>query len=203
AIAQTLIAHDQQVLEAGRALEFEERLGPDGGGTVFLTIKFPLRDRQGRVYAIGGIATDITQRKHIEQALRESQERLMVALVAWGSGTYRWDFRTREGEQDPNLDRLLGLPPGQTITRSEQYIQYIHPEDRPQVEAQHQQSLRLGADFDAVYRIVRPDGTVRWLMDKGKLIRDEQGQPLYMAGACVDVTDRQQAQEELRRAREE
>lgn len=203
AIAQTLIAHDQQVLEAGRALEFEERLGPDGGGTVFLTVKFPLRDRQGRVYAIGGIATDITQRKHIEQALRESQERLMVALLASGTGTYRWDFRTREGEQDPNLDRLLGLPPGQTITRVEQFMRYIHPEDRPQVEAQHQRCLRLGADFDAVYRIVRPDGTVRWLMDKGKLVRDEQGRPLYMAGACVDVTDRQQAQEELRRAREE
>ena len=68
-------ANDRQVIEAGRALEFEEYSQLKGRSITWLTTKFPLRDAQGRIYAVAGISADVSERKRAEEVLRESEER--------------------------------------------------------------------------------------------------------------------------------
>ena len=130
-----------------------------------------------------------------KEALRESQERLHAALSAAGTGTFRWDIPTNTVEWDGNLDRLFGLEPGKRAPSLAAFVNVIHPDDRPAVEARLEHCAREGSDFDMEFRVVRPDGRVRWIHDKAKGFRDADGRLLYMTGACADVTSRREVAE--------
>jgi PAS domain S-box-containing protein len=132
-----------------------------------------------------------------KEALRESQERLTAALMAAGTGTFRWDFQTDTVEWDGNLDRLFGLEPGgkQSLRA---FTSAVHPDDRDGVAEHYLQCARDGSDFDREFRVVRPDGSARWISQKAKTFVDDDGKPLYMTGACADITARKQVEESLR-----
>ena len=133
-----------------------------------------------------------------QEALRESQERLRAALSAAGTGTFRWNIQANTVEWDGNLDRLFGLAPGETIQSLDSFIAAVHPDDRREVIARLEHSARTGSDFDMEFRVVWPDGTIHWIDDKAKAFLDDSGVPLYMTGACADVTSRKAAAEALR-----
>ena len=162
----------------------------DGRGKTFLD------DRGEPLYMIGA-CVDITERKRAEEELRESRERLVAALSASGTGTFRWDIRSGALEWDEQLDRLFGLPPGQTLRSVEQFLALIHPEDRPGVVSRFERCQGEGDDFAMEFRVVWPDGSIHWLDDRGKTFLDDRGEPLYMTGACVDITERKRAEERL------
>ncbi len=132
------------------------------------------------------------------EALRESQERLTAALSAAGTGTFRWHLRTNTVEWDGNLDRLFGLAPGPTTQSLDDFIAAVHPDDRPGVIALCERCARDGSDFDCEFRVVWPDGGVHWVDQKAKAFPDADGTPLYMTGACADVTRRKETEERLR-----
>src|SRR5690606_4410752 len=143
------------------------------------------------------VVEDIDQQKRAETALRESQERLRerderlhAALLASSTVTYRWDLRSNALHEDETVGQLIGLPPGKTIRHLDEFLAYVHPEDRAAVAAASARSAHEGLDFEMDYRVVSPDGTVRWLADKGKVIRDGEGRPSHMTGACTDITER-------------
>jgi PAS domain S-box-containing protein len=123
-----------------------------------------------------------------KEALRESQERLRVALAAAGTGTFRWDLNTNTVEWDGNLDRLFGFPSSQRIQSLDAFFEAVHPEDRTAVSARIEQCARAGADFDMEFRVVWPDGSIHWIADKAKAFFDEHGKPLYVTGACAEIT---------------
>jgi PAS domain S-box-containing protein len=131
------------------------------------------------------------------EALRENQERLRAALSAAGTGTFRWNIRTNTIDWDGNLAGLFGLV-GQATLSLDSFLAAVHPEDRPGVRAGCERSARDGSDFDMEFRVVWPDGSVHWIADKARAFPDESGRPLYMTGACADVTSRMQAAEALR-----
>jgi PAS domain S-box-containing protein len=133
-----------------------------------------------------------------KEALRESQERLRVALSAAGTGTFRWDLGTNTLEWDGNLDRLFGFPSDQKIQPVDAFIGAVHPDDRAAVSARVEQCARDGTDFDMEFRVVWPDGSVHWIADKAKAFFDEQGRPLYVTGACAEVTAHKAVEEALR-----
>jgi PAS domain S-box-containing protein len=150
---------------------------------------------------LGSVASQIAvgiDRRRTEEALYESAERLRAALAASGMGTFRWDIRSNALEWDENLDRLFGLPPGQTVRSLENFIACVHPDDREEVIAKCRQCAEAGADFDFAFRVIRPDGSLCWLDDKGRTFRDAEGRPFYMTGACMDITPQKQAAEEMR-----
>ncbi|MGI9166403.1 MAG: PAS domain S-box protein, partial [Pyrinomonadaceae bacterium] len=93
-------------------------------------------------------------------------------------------------------------PQGQAIRSLETFIAMVHPDDRPNVIERCERCAREGADFDAEFRVVWPDGSVHWLDDKGKTFFDAAGKPLYMTGACVDITERKLAEAALREREE-
>jgi PAS domain S-box-containing protein len=125
---------------------------------------------------------------------RMARERLEVAVAAGRMGTWEWDTRTNVVTWSPELEAIHGLAPGSFGGTFEAYLADIHPEDRERVQRTIGESLS-GRDHQLEYRIVWPDGSVRWLEASGRLIRDAQGHPIGMRGVCRDVTRRKQLQD--------
>jgi PAS domain S-box-containing protein len=133
-----------------------------------------------------------------EEALRSTQTQLMIALSASETGTFRWNPHTGEflavGE---NFKRLFGASPEAPIRVTDDFLARVHSDDRPAVISAMNR-CRTGADFEVEHRVVHPDGSIRWLYDRAKLERDAGGRPLYLIGACTDVTRRKEAENALR-----
>jgi PAS domain S-box-containing protein len=145
----------------------------------------------------GALSSEIERRKRLERALRCEEERLRAALSAAAIGTYTWDLRTNAVVCDEGVRTLFGFSP-RAGTRLEQYTERVHPGDRAAWLAALERTV-AGEDFLLEYRVVRPDGSVHWVLDKGKLFRDEAGASLTLTGAVLDVTERKAAEEERAR----
>ena len=143
------------------------------------------------------VAEDISEQRAIEHALREAQERLQAALTASNTGTFRWDIRASSLDLDENLAGLLGVPPGAVTDSLEAFAALVHADDRQRVIQAVWACAGEGADFDQEFRVVI-DSDERWISAKGKVISDIEARPLYMTGACTDVTDRRRMEDSLR-----
>ena len=189
----------QASLKSGTPFEMVFPLrGADGVFRPFLTRMVPVRDSEGKVVRWFGTNTDVTTQQRAEEALRKSEERLRAALAASETGTYHWDPNTGEFiEIDEGLKRLFGLAATEGMRTAEDFLGHVHPDDVAAVRAGVERS-RQGADFEMEYRVVLPEGSVRWLYDRGKMVF-ENGKPAYLVGACTDVTTRKQ--EEISRLR--
>lgn len=168
--------------------------GLAAGADDYVTKPFSARELLARVAALLELSN---VRRAADKAIRESMERLSAALEAADTGTFRWDIRTNELEWDANLDRLFRLGPGVTVRTLEDFLVRVHPNDRPEVIARYARCREEGVDFEMEMRLVTPDGSERWIFDKGKTFTDHEGRPLYMAGACLDVTERKRAEAAL------
>jgi two-component system CheB/CheR fusion protein len=192
-------AFSQQQLLVARALkgdrvEVEVTIDyPALGARLLRSVITPVYDVVGAIVGWDAVAEDVTDR-------RESQERLMAALDASGTGTFRWNMRTNELDWDDNLDRLFGLAPGSAVRSLPEFIRLVHPDDRARVVAACERCRDEAADFEEEFRVVWPCGTVRWLYDKGRTYLDRDRRPHYMTGACVDITERRQKEDALREA---
>jgi PAS domain S-box-containing protein len=184
-------------LASGHPLELEYRLVfPNREPRWYLGRCVPLRDETGRVVRWYGTSTDIHDQKMVEAALAESQGRLRAALDASATGTFAWNIETNEIDWDTNLDRLFGLAPGATARTLAEFIRLVHPHDRKRVIDACQRCADGAREFEEEFRVVWPDGSVRWLYDKGRVVDGSR----IMTGACADVTERRQKEEELRAA---
>ncbi len=184
----------------GKIFEMEFQLrGSDGVFRWFLTRAIPVRNSEGEVVRWFGTNTDVDELRRAQQALRQSQESLNAAIAASRTGTFRWDPSSGEFlEFGDNLKKLFGLAPGESVKATDDFLRRIHPDDRPAV-AQASEKARRGADFEMEYRVLLPDGTFRWLYDRGENIVSPDGSSGYLVGACTDVTDRKLAEEALRK----
>jgi PAS domain S-box-containing protein len=95
------------------------------------------------------------------------------------------------------MARLLGLGRGEVLESYDQFREHIYPEDRAQVDAAFSHAIQSGEDMHVEFRVVWPDGSIRWLMDHGQAVRDAGGRPEYLTGAVIDVTERKAAEERL------
>jgi PAS domain S-box-containing protein len=150
-----------------------------------------------------GVVLDVTERKKVEEELSLSRQRLMIALAASGTGTYRVDPQTNAFLYlERNLKELLGLGPDENIPSCEEFLKHVHPDDLPAVRAELARS-RAEGDFQLEYRVLLPDGHVRWLYDRGQLMPDPSSGAPGMVGACTDITERKHAEDELKLVHEQ
>ncbi len=148
------------------------------------------------------VARDMTDRLAAEARLRDSEERLRLALEGARMGTWEWEVTTGAVAWSPHVDSILGLPPG-TVGGTRNYMDLVHPEDRKGVEESIDRILRGRQDhFLAEHRILRADGTARWLEGRGRIDRDEFGRAQRVRGTVVDVTARKEADQALRDSEE-
>lgn len=198
-------------------------LGPDGSQAfldigVRATICMPFV-RDGRLTALMaihdstprhwtadelGLLREVTERSwaHIERvraeaALRDSEGRLRLAIEGARIGTWDWDLQTMVGTWSDRTAEIMGVPTGENITTELRY-RLMHPEDRDWVRAAFADAIAAGGEVSTEYRIIRPDGELRWIASRGVVTQDEHGTPLRIVGTVRDVTQRREAQESIR-----
>ena len=133
------------------------------------------------------------ERTRTEQQARRSEERLRFALDAASMGTWDWDLITNAVQWSDNLASIHGLPPNSFDGTFASYEKEIHPDDRGRVYASIERALKERVPHDVEYRLVAPDGTIRWCEGKGRVEYDN-GQPVRMSGVCMMVTRRKEAE---------
>ncbi|HKC57756.1 MAG TPA: ATP-binding protein [Vicinamibacterales bacterium] len=130
--------------------------------------------------------------------------RLRNALGAAGMGTWHVDLDTGVATHDESLNRILGLESVETEGRlRDAGFTRIHPDDQPRVMRAIDNAIAARSEYSIEYRVVRADGEVRWLQDRGRIILDDQGEPRFATGAVMDVTARRQLEDHERALSEE
>ena len=151
---------------------------------------------EGELQLAGVIAAQVAfavHRTRAEAAAREGEARLRFALDAASMGTWEWNLETQRVRWSDNLERIHGLPPGTFDGTFASYEREIHPDDRERVLASVRRAIEEDVPHDLEYRIVAPDGTVRWAEGKGHVDRVD-GRPVRMTGVCMIVTRRKEAE---------
>ncbi len=192
--------HILECLRRGEAVEFAEteRIRKDGEHIWISLSVSPVRDPSGTTTGAASIKRDITARRQAEAELRQSQEELRLAHQAARMGAWRWDVTENELRWDDGLRRLYGLGPSDHVREFDDFLARVHPEDRDRVIRDAQSALTTSAPIDHEFRILLPDGRVRWLVDQGRVTTDLLGKPTYITGISMDVTERRSMEEHLR-----
>ena len=198
-----------QQSESSGSMDFEYRYQHPQRGLRWLHVKGQLRadaggngrnrsEKEGERKKAYGVVIDITERKKGEEELSLSQQRLMIALAASRTGTYRVDAQSEAFlHLGDNLRDLLELDPEDSLACRDDYLKRVHPDDVAAVRAEMIRS-RAHGEFRLEYRIVLPDGRVRWLYDRGQLMLDPITRANCLVGACTDITERKHAEAELK-----
>jgi PAS domain S-box-containing protein len=155
-----------------------------------------LRAADGGLLGFTKVLRDHTAEKRLDEERRTSEHRLLTALAAASMGTWEWEIATNLERFDEGLARLFGTESREIATLNDM-LDRVHPDDRAAVAVAYRQSAESGADLDVEFRVIRPDGSTRWLRDHGKVLYDRNGDPLTMTGACVDITERRQMEAQL------
>ncbi len=175
------------ILLSARAGEESRVEGMEQGADDYLIKPFSARELLARVQTHLQMAR---LRNQSEETLLQKQQQLNVALEASDTGTFRWNPYTGEFlALDENFKRLFGFDSKDALRHTMDVIARIHPADAPAVTSAIE-ACAHGADFDMEFRVVLPDGKIRWLYDRARPLRDADGKITYLVGACTDVTRR-------------
>ncbi|MBD1843994.1 PAS domain-containing protein [Cyanobacteria bacterium FACHB-63] len=183
----------QALVESGKEFSLEYRFQhPDGSIAWVSGQATAMLDETGNCSGFIGTVSDITDRKQAEAALQRKKERLDLAQTVAKIGCFEWNIQTNENIWSKELEAIYGLKPGEFSGSYEAWASRVHPDDLAQAEADVRQSLNTGELFTD-WRIIQPDGDIRWLHARAQVFYDEAGKPLRMVGVNGDITDRKQA----------
>ena len=162
----------------------------------------PRHDPQGRFAGYIGSCVDVTELVNKDQALRDSEERMRVAAEAVNLGIWEWDLIKDEIWATNARRALVGWPASGKIAWND-FMSRLHPDDRDRIRRTVDDAINSGEDFESEYRLILPDGIVRWMSTRGSVHFDEAGKPVRLLGITIDITARKQAELEAQRDRAE
>lgn len=155
------------------------------------------RDATGAPVAVNGLTQDVTDEVEARERLERQQGFLEAARKAGKIAFYRRAFDTDTYEWTPDLYEAYGVDPATFVPTRAAVTALIHPDDRPAAEASRRRLLETGDTGTMRFRIIRPDGTIRWREAVGKLQHDEAGRPVAVVGVSRDVTEEVEAQAQI------
>ncbi|MET0660956.1 MAG: PAS domain-containing protein, partial [Steroidobacteraceae bacterium] len=163
-------------------------------------------DADGEALEMIGTVTDITERKLAEQRqrellnrLEESEARRTSAMMAGGLAAWEYDVRTGRNTWDAHLSGLMGVP-ADSSAMADDWLDFVHPDDRPRVEAEFQAAVNGAEQFVSEFRVRRLDGAERWFANVAAVLRAPDGSVARVAGVVQDLTERHTGAEKLARA---
>lgn len=137
-----------------------------------------------------------------EEVVSDSQHQLRLALEASRMGTWNWNILAGQMQLSASMESLLGLSAGEFDGCFATFIDYLHPDDRKDVQQALHAAVAAGTDYDIVFRVVLANAKIRWILSKGKVCDDRTGQPIRMAGIALDITERKRATEAVKESEE-
>lgn len=210
-IDNTIAALSDQLENSDVLLGRNDRIWSDPSTEMVDTLRF----KDGRVYerfvaphrvggkVVGIVASyhDISQTVRTEHSLEQNRalfERAqqVAHIGSWvaeldGSDALSWSAETH---------RILGLPAGRTSSRSKAMVELVHPDDRDAVRRVSEEAIRSRGSYDIEHRIVRGDGTMRWVHTRADVVVNDRGEPIRTVGTMQDITDRRELEERFRQA---
>jgi PAS domain S-box-containing protein len=181
----------------------EKRYIRKDGSTVWIKLTgSAVFDESGNFEMFVGIIDDISGKKKTEEALRKSLQEYKIASAAAKIGSFYRNLQTGEDHWSPEFLALYGLKPGESFPLKDNIPEAVHPDDRENVLnlAQRHYDQSDNTEFSSDHRILLPDGTFRWVHVRGITVRDLQKNPVTTYGIAMDITERKEAEEALRKS---
>src|SRR5256885_14051111 len=163
----------------------------------------PLRDDEGRIVRWYVLMSDVDERKEAEEKLRRSEADLLEAQRLSHAGSWRHHLASGTFTVSPEVLRIRGVESAEPLSTIDRMYSGIHPDDRSRVRHTYEAAQARKGEFDAEYRIVLPDGTMKHLHTIGHPVLNEAGDIVEYVGTGMDVTEQRQAQAALQTAFEE
>jgi PAS domain S-box-containing protein len=200
---ERLQRHVENALQTGAPYELDmEYVRPDGS-TIWARARGEAqRDFTGRIVRLRGTAQDINERRLAERELALANDRLRLAMESAKSVGWDRDVKTGRDTLFGDLQSVFGIPSEVFEGRVEDFYRYVHPNDRGRVLETINDAMENKEPYAAEFRILWPDGTVRWVAAKGKFYYSSEGEPERLLGMAVDITERKLAEEGLRESEE-
>ena len=189
-------------LERGEGYDIELPLVTPRGRSIWIRTVGAVEFEDGKPARIVGAIQDITERKRDQEELRQTSERFRMAADGAGIGVWEWDLLADRIFWDERMYRLFGADRDQIDDLYAYWSSRLHPGDREKTIAELNASLSGGGIFDAEFRIVQPNGDVRYIKASASVQRDASGKPLRMAGTNFDVTERRRLEESIKASEE-
>jgi PAS domain S-box-containing protein len=188
----------QRACEQGESYDLELPFTTRAGKPLWIRTTAQPVFEEGKVVRLVGNLMDITERKRAEAALRLSSERLELATRVASIGIWDWDIPKNELVWDESMYQLYGIRRGDFGGAYDAWIQTLHPEDKEYTDGEIQAALRGEREYAPEFRIIRPDGSIRYIKADSRTITDREGKPLRMIGTNIDITERKRAEDDLR-----
>jgi PAS domain S-box-containing protein len=154
-------------------------------------------DKRGKMLRIVGMVADVTARKLAEVELAVANDRLRLAMESGKSVAWDWDIKSGRDSWFGDLRTVFGIPSDSYIGNVEDFRRRVHPEDRDKVLTAANDAMKGHRPYTVEFRILWPDGTVRWVEATGKFYYSPDGEAVRMLGMDVDITERKLAEEAL------
>lgn len=196
----------QRAAATGRAVKDVESeiVFPNGEKRHLLGSALPLFDETGAVCGCVGASLDITDRKRAEESLRDKQQQLRLVLRDANIGLWNWDLKTDKVDYSREWKTQLGYKESEIGDPLDEWLKRLHPDDLGPTLRKHRQFIEdPWPNFEVEFRLRHKNGSWRWILSRATLLCDTSGKPSRLMGIHVDVTERKQAEEALREARDE
>jgi PAS domain S-box-containing protein len=194
-----VLDHYREAIRSGQPVRWEEESVYPAGrkyGEVAVT---PLYDAGGVATHLIGIVHDITDRKGLEESLRESEERLRLAMSSGNVGFWDWDLKSGRITWARELEGIYGLDHAGSY---EAFSSRVHPDDLAGIEFERDSAIRNHKPWNLEFRVNLPSGGIRWLSSRGRGYYDKNGGVVRAAGIIIDITERVQVEQSLREAQD-
>src|SRR6266478_2533843 len=176
---------------------------PDGRIKHLHTIAHPVMDASGQIVEIIGTTMDITERKRVEDSLRRSESHLAEAHRLTHTASWAWRLPDRKTVHlSEEWYRIYGFDPAEGAPTWEEYVERVHPEDRPKWEGIIERAIVEQSDYDQEFRILLPNGKVKWIRTVGHPVLSGTGDLEQFVGSSTDITEHKSAEQEREKLRQ-